>query len=67
MPNLPGLHGWTTLYSPNYAKGVREPFISATVPQAQMVNGVLAAQKFPIHRRTFKIPLLSACMGLLIP
>ncbi len=23
MPNTPALHGWTTLYSPHFAKGVR--------------------------------------------
>jgi hypothetical protein len=32
-----------------------------------MINGSIAQAKIPINRRTFKIPLLSATMGLLIP
>jgi hypothetical protein len=67
MPNLPHLHGYTALNSPNYSKGVNEPYISPTVPQAQVMNGVIAQQKFPVARRTFKIPLISACIGMLIP
>lgn len=55
------------MYSPTFAKGVWEPFISPTVPQCQMLNGVILPQKIPVWRRTFKIPLLSATMGLLIP
>ena len=32
-----------------------------------MLNGVILPQKLPVARRTFKIPLLSAVMGMLIP
>ena len=32
-----------------------------------MLNGLILQQKIPISRRTFKIPLLSAVIGLLIP
>lgn len=32
-----------------------------------MQNGIILNQKIPISRRTFKIPLLSSIIGLLIP
>jgi hypothetical protein len=32
-----------------------------------MINGIIIPQKIPISRKTFKIPLISAVMGLLIP
>jgi|JI61114C2RNA_FD_contig_31_6681197_length_1247_multi_3_in_0_out_0_1 hypothetical protein len=32
-----------------------------------MTNGQILPQKVPIAQRTFKIPLISAVMGLLIP
>ncbi len=32
-----------------------------------MVNGVILTQKIPVSRRIFKVPLISAVMGLLIP
>jgi hypothetical protein len=66
-PNIPSIYGYSTLYAPNFAKGVWEPFISPTVPQCQMLNGLILQSKIPIQRRTFKIPILSAVMGLLIP
>ena len=59
--------GFSTLYSPHFAKGVREPFISPTVPQCQMANGIILPQKIAVSTRTFKIPLISAVIGLLIP
>jgi hypothetical protein len=67
IPNISPLVGYTNLFSPNFSKGVREPFISPTVPQAGMKNGMFQQQKTPVDRRTFKIPLLSAVMGVLIP
>ena len=50
-----------------FSKGVREPFISPTVPQCQMAIGQILTQKIPLSKRTFKIPLISAIIGLLIP
>jgi hypothetical protein len=32
-----------------------------------MQNGLILPSKIPINRRKFKIPLISAVMGLLIP
>jgi hypothetical protein len=32
-----------------------------------MQNGKILKSKIPIKKRTFKIPLISAIMGLLIP
>lgn len=62
-----GITGFTNLYSPQFAKGVREPFISPTVPQCQMIGGRITPQKIPVSKRTFKIPFISAVIGLLIP
>lgn len=41
--------------------------ISPTIPQCQMMNGKIMKQKTPISKRTFKIPIISAILGLLIP
>ena len=67
VANSTSLLGYTNFTSPLFSKGVGEPFISPTVPQAQMINGSMAQSKVPINRRTFKIPLLSSTLGLLIP
>jgi hypothetical protein len=32
-----------------------------------MVNGKILPQKIPIAKKTFKIPLISAILGVLIP
>jgi hypothetical protein len=67
MANTNNLTGFTNLFSQKFAKGVFEPFISPTVPQCQMMNGAILSQKIPVAQRTFKIPLISAVLGLLIP
>jgi len=66
-PNSAYLFGFTHLYSPLFAKGVREPFISPTVPQCQMQNGNITKFKIPVSKKTFKIPLYSSVIGLGIP
>jgi hypothetical protein len=33
----------------------------------QMANGCMLPQKIPVSQRTFKIPIISAILGLLIP
>lgn len=61
------MNGFGNLQSPIFSRGVNEPFISPTVPQCQMRNGIILPQKIPIRTRTFKFPLISAILGLLIP
>lgn len=41
--------------------------ISPTIPQCQIKNGKILATKIPITRRIFKVPIISAIIGLLIP
>lgn len=41
--------------------------ISATIPQCQMQNGIILPQKVPIAKKTYRLPLLSAICGALIP
>lgn len=70
MPLTPqpcGVSGYAKPYTSEFSPGTNEPFISATIPQVQMVNGALLPQPIPINRKTFRIPLISAIIGILIP
>lgn len=40
--------------------------ISPTVPQCSLMYGTLQAQKTPIYRKKFKLPLISSVIGVLI-
>lgn len=67
IPNVCSIQGFSNLFSPLFSKGTNEPFISPTVPQLQIYQGRILKQKIPVSERTFKIPLISAIIGLLIP
>jgi len=41
--------------------------LSATIPQVQMQNGKILPQRIPLTKKTFRLPLLSAICGVLIP
>ena len=41
--------------------------ISPTIPQAKFAYGKVLSKPLPIPTRTFKIPLLSSVIGILIP
>lgn len=41
--------------------------ISPTIPQCQLAYGKITAKPLTVPARTFKIPLLSTIVGLLIP
>lgn len=59
--------GYLKPISPAFSPGTGEPFISATIPQCQMANGSILKQPVPISRKKFRIPLISAILGILIP
>jgi hypothetical protein len=54
IANQVNLTGFSVLNSPFFSKGVNEPFISPTIPQCQMQDGVILPQKIPVSRRAFK-------------
>lgn len=41
--------------------------ISPTIPQVSMQNGVLLDTTIPCAKKTFRVPLISAICGILIP
>jgi hypothetical protein len=41
--------------------------LSPTIPQVQMQNGIITKHKLPIRQKTFRIPLISSILGVLIP
>lgn len=53
--------------SPDTCKSANSAFISATVPQAQMNQGVISKSKFPVPSQRFSVPVISAVIGALIP
>jgi hypothetical protein len=62
-----GASGYLKAATPAFSPGTCEPFISATIPQCQMANGKILKQPIPISRKKFRIPLISAILGVLIP
>jgi hypothetical protein len=59
--------GYLKPITPSFSPGTGEPFISATIPQCQMANGQILKEPVPVSRKKFRIPLLSAILGILIP
>lgn len=41
--------------------------LSPTIPQCQMQNGQLLPAKVPVASQLFRLPLISAICGILIP
>lgn len=48
------------------SKGAFPPLISPTIPQCQIQNGQILPHKIPVSTRTFRFPLISAIVGILI-
>lgn len=67
IPMTSNLMGLQRAVIPEFARGTNEAFISPTVPQCSMDNGHITAKPFPVSKKTFRIPLISAICGLLIP
>lgn len=59
--------GYLKPVTSSFSQGTNEPFISATIPQCQMANGHILKQPIPVTRKKFRVPLISAILGILIP
>lgn len=63
----PQLFGYKVPVNPRFAVGCNQPMLSPTIPQARFGYGKIMTTPMPIAVRTFKIPLISSVLGVLIP
>lgn len=66
-PTTCNLYGFERPIVGEFCRGTGETLLSPTIPQCQMQNGKILPSKVPVSSQMFRLPLISAICGILIP